>query len=249
MSTISRKQREVREREEMILDVSRKMLVEQGFAGFSMDRLADSVEYSKGVVYQHFKSKEDLVAALAVQSLRQRVERFQKAAAWTGRPRERMLAVGVAEELFVRLHPHHFQSEQIIKMASLHERASQDRLDELRRQEASCFSTVLGIVNTGVESGDLALPSHTHAAEVVMALWTLNFGFYTLLQVEGDMLAEQGITDPYTTLRRSCHALLDGFGWQPLSSEWDYQASYSRILSEVFPEEGSLIAANQLQTS
>jgi hypothetical protein len=70
----------------------------------------------------------------------------------------------------------------------------------------------------------------------------LNFGFYTLLQVEGPIMEQQGIAAPINTLRKSCHALLDGFGWRPLSAEWDFEASRQRILAEVFPEEGELLA-------
>ena len=40
MSTLTRKQREIRQREETILDIARKVLVEQGYAGFNMDRIA-----------------------------------------------------------------------------------------------------------------------------------------------------------------------------------------------------------------
>ena len=50
MGTTSRKQREILEREEMILEVSRRMLVEQGFQGFSMDRLAETIEYYKKIL-------------------------------------------------------------------------------------------------------------------------------------------------------------------------------------------------------
>ena len=64
MSTLTRKQREVHQRELMLLDVARKMLIENGYAGLNMDRLAEATEYGKGTVYQHFSTKEDLVTAL-----------------------------------------------------------------------------------------------------------------------------------------------------------------------------------------
>ena len=237
MSTLTRKQREIRQREETILDIARKVLVEQGYAGLNMDRIAELTEYSKGVLYTHFKSKEDIVAALAVQSLRERVERFQKAAHFEGRPRERMLAISVAEELFVRLRPYHFQAEQVIKLASLHERASPERLAELRREEGNCFRMVVSVLLQAIECGDIVLAQHTHPADIVFSLWALNFGCFTILHTERGLLAEHGITTPYTTVRKNCHILLDGYQWKPLSTEWDYEASYRRILSEVFPEE------------
>ena len=69
MGTLTRKQREIREREQLLLRVARKMLIEQGYSGLSMDQLAEATEYSKGTVYQHFSTKEDLVTALAIESM------------------------------------------------------------------------------------------------------------------------------------------------------------------------------------
>jgi AcrR family transcriptional regulator len=237
MGTLTRKQREIQQREEMLLDVARKMLVEQGYAGLSMDRIAESTEYSKGVIYQHFSSKEDLVTALAVQSLQWRVEYFGRAASFQGRPREKMLAIGVAEELFVRIHPHHFHSERIIKMASLNERASTARLEDLKVEQNHCFGRVRGIVLSAIECGDLVVPPKLTASDIVMALWSLNMGAYSLMYTDREMLIENGVTAPLNGVRVHCHALLDGYGWKPLAAVWDYEQSYRRILSEVFPEE------------
>lgn len=237
MSTLSRKQREIQQREEMLLDVARKMLLDLGYAGLSMDRIAEVTEYSKGVIYQHFSSKEDLVTAMAVQSLRTRVEYFARASSFSGRPRERMMAIGVADELFVRLHPHHFHSEQIIKMASLKERVSSERLEDLRKEQNKCFGGVRAIVKSALDCGDFVIPRKLDPADIVMALWSLSIGSYSLLHTDREMLVENGVTAPFSGVRVHCHALLDGYGWKPLASEWDYDQTYGRILREVFPEE------------
>ena len=79
MSTLTRKQREIQEREELILDVARDMLVERGYLGLTMDRIAKAIDYSKGTVYQHFASKEDLFAELAAGHMQGRIERFARA--------------------------------------------------------------------------------------------------------------------------------------------------------------------------
>ena len=43
--------------------------------------------------------------------------------------------------------------------------------------------------------------------------------------------------DETKMLNRNYHALLDGYGWKPLSSDWDYVAVQERVRKEVFPEE------------
>lgn len=239
MTTLSRKQREIIEREEMFLDVSRRLLIEQGYAAFTMDQLADATEFSKGVVYQHFKSKEDLITALAVQSMQRRIAWFRRALAFDGRPREKMMAIGVAEELFVRTHAHHFHLEQIIKMAQLSERASVKRSETLFEHEQACFGTVISAVQMAVESGDLNLARPEIAADVVLGLWSMNFGTYLLMQTSQLFLQGRGIASPYEAVRANCHAMLDGYGWKPLLREWDYAQTYRRILAEVFAEEAA----------
>lgn len=137
MKSQERREREFSRREDEFLALSRRLIIANGYAGFGMDRLAEATEYSKGTVYQHFISKEDVVVALACQSMRRRVELFDRAGRFAGRPRERMTAVGVAEEYFFRHHPHNYRSEQIIKLADLEDRASEKRRSHANLQRTS----------------------------------------------------------------------------------------------------------------
>ena len=237
MTTLTRKQREVREREGLILDLARRLLQEDGYAGLSMDRIADLTEYSKGVIYQHFRSKEDLIVPLAAISQRQRAARFERAIAFSGRARERMMAIGIAEELFVRLNPLHFHTEQIIKLGALHERASHERVAELQKEVGQCFQSLVGVVQAGIDEGDLVLSNGSQPADIVLGLWGLNYGIFTIMHTEQLLLTENGVVTPFNTVRESCHRLLDGYGWRPLAGEWDYEQTYRRILREVFAAE------------
>ena len=235
--TALRKERQKAEREKMILDVSRRLLLEHGFSGLTMDRLVKEVEYSKGVVYEHFKSKEDLVFALAGESMERKAAWFTRAAAFQGRHRERMMAIGVSEELFVRLNPQYFHTEQIIHMSLMAERASDERCEELLTKQRSCFTSVLSIVNDAVAAGDFKIPPKMVAPDVVFALWSHHFGAYSIMHTARDVLAAAGVTQVFSGVRQSCHAMLDGMGWHPLTKEWDYEEAYRRILREVFPQE------------
>ena len=237
MSTLTRKQREVHERELMLLDVARKMLIESGYAGLTMDRLAEATEYGKGTVYQHFSTKEDLVTALGLQTMEQRALLFARAATFTGRPRERFMAIGVADELFGRLHPHYYRSEMIIKMADLEERASAERLETFRRLESRCLADVTSIVEDGIAQKDLVLPPSMKPAEIVYAVFTLAIGTQTTLHIFRTVLDELAIEDPLAASRNNMQALLDGLGWHPLRAAWDYDSTLKRIAKEVFPNE------------
>src|SRR6516225_5463962 len=56
----ARKERERAAREELILDHAQRMLLRDGFQNLNLDELAEAVEYSKGTLYLHFKTKEDI---------------------------------------------------------------------------------------------------------------------------------------------------------------------------------------------
>ena len=68
--TLTAKQAQMKRREEQILEVARGMLVTDGYHGLNMERIADEVQASKGTVYNHFNSKEDLMCALCIKGTR-----------------------------------------------------------------------------------------------------------------------------------------------------------------------------------
>ena len=53
-------------RENAILDAAHSLLSEKGYQGMTMDDLATRVGIAKGSLYQHFKSKEDLISVALV---------------------------------------------------------------------------------------------------------------------------------------------------------------------------------------
>ena len=161
-------------------------------------------------------NKEDLVTALALQTMERRTLLFAKAATFKGRPRERFMAIGVADELFGRLHPQYYRSEMIIKLADLEERASAERLATLQQLECSCLADVSAIVESAVAQGDLTLPPSMKPAEIVYAVFTLAIGTQTTLHIFRTILENLAIEDPLASSRNNMQALLDGLGWRPL---------------------------------
>ncbi len=61
MDKLSYKEREKRRREHEILLEARRLIQASGYADLNMDSLAEAVGISKPTLYQHFKSKEDLI--------------------------------------------------------------------------------------------------------------------------------------------------------------------------------------------
>ena len=55
------------------------------------------------------------------------------------------------------------------------------------------------------------------------------------------LLEKLQIGDPFNSYLGNVQILLDGFGWKPLRTEWDYAATLRRIATEIFPDESRQI--------
>jgi AcrR family transcriptional regulator len=235
MSTASRREREYAEREELILDHARIMLRQHGYLGLNLDRLAEATEYSKGTLYQHFETKEDIVLGIAVGSLEMRTQFFERAGSFKGSSRERIVGVGVADDIIAELYPEHFQVSQMVKSPSIWEKTSQARRLRMGQCEGSCFGTVEKMVREAIHAGDLPVEP-AKAKEVAFGLMTLALGTH-LVSGNVEWMARIGIKAPRGALRVSQHRLLDGWEWRPFTKDWDYARTERRVRDEVFPEE------------
>ena len=88
MGKITYKEKEKQRREVEILQKAAQLLTERGFANLNMDELAEVVGISKPTLYQHFKSKEELVSQVMIQSYTTMEE--QISATLTGTPLEKI---------------------------------------------------------------------------------------------------------------------------------------------------------------
>ncbi|MBS0658848.1 MAG: TetR/AcrR family transcriptional regulator [Verrucomicrobia bacterium] len=240
------KERELQRREEEILRVARQLLLDHGYFGMTMDRIAAGIEYSKGTLYQHFASKEDVLCALALESEVKRKEFFERAAQFSGNARERMTAIGAAYELYFRLHPTYFRSEQMIHSQELLTKISQERRDQVMVCGARCHELMTGIIADAQTARQLHLPGGMTPGTLAFILWSLTSGAYLNMADPGH-LEQMGVVNAIEAVRMACQTLLDGLGWRPLSSEHDYFAVASRAYAEIFPKETAevFLAANR----
>lgn len=233
---LSPKQQEIRDREDLILDVAQRMLLERGYEDLRMDRVAEAVRVSKGTVYQHFGSREDLLAAVAARSAATRAALFERAARFKGTSRERMGAVQAAAEVFFALFPHHDQAERLVRAAHLSPKISPDRVQALEACTLRCFEVATMIAAEAVESGDLPLRSDHSVQQLCVGLWNLYQGAFLMRDLE-KFMSDPAVDDALGTLQRNARVFLDGFSWRPLSTEHDYAAAREQALTELFSAE------------
>ena len=232
--TSLRKEREFRAREELILTHARRLLEEKGFQAWNMEQLAEAVEYSKGTLYQHFSTKEDLVLAVATRILGQRADLFESAAAFRGSTRERARAIGVACCVFACRHPDFFNVEMMLKSHSFWEKVSAPRKEAHSREGARCWRTLCNVIVEAMALGEM--PRRPWSAEqATMALISVTVGSH-IMGMEHNLRVFAGIDNPFRSVRLNQDLVCDGLGWKPLLHEHDYAAVDRRIVAEVFPD-------------
>ena len=164
--THDRKGRERAAREELILKHASQLLVRDGFQNLNLDKVAKAIEYSKGTIYLHFETKEDLVLAIATKVVSERAKLFERASRFVGNTRERMRAIGFACCQFAVIHRDYFNLEMMLKSASFWENASEERRRLHGIQSGKLFHSVNSIAQDAVMVGDL--PSGTRFQRATM---------------------------------------------------------------------------------
>lgn len=235
MSVIqARKERERAAREELILDHAQRILLRDGFQNLNLDTLAKEVEYSKGTLYLHFKTKEDIALAVVTRAYKERAEFFERALVFKGRSRERAQAIAFACGHFAQVYPDYYNVEMMLKSVSFWEKADPARQHEYDMQTGRIFRVVHRVVSEGLQAGDIPA-GKLPAEQIVFSIGSMAVGTQIMARnIHAASIA--GIHNTFQGVCQNMSVVLDGLGWKPLSSEWDYKAVIARIKKEVFPD-------------
>jgi AcrR family transcriptional regulator len=102
------RERRQREREELrlaILDTAREIAAMEGWSAVTIRRVAEKIEYSPPVIYEHFSSKEQIVVELFRRGFRELLEQMRAARDTHADPEEALRAIGQVFWSFSVAHP------------------------------------------------------------------------------------------------------------------------------------------------
>jgi AcrR family transcriptional regulator len=102
-----RKIRKRAEREERILKVAEQLFLEKGFANTSIDEIAAKADVSKGAVYLHYHSKDDIYFNIVEKALGTMRDMFLQAADREEAGLEKFRAIGYSFYDFTKKYPEH----------------------------------------------------------------------------------------------------------------------------------------------
>lgn len=216
----------------MILNHADRLLAQGGYHGLNLDELAEAIEYSKATIYNHFQNKEDILLAVAVSHYHRRADYFALAADYSGLSRECMCAVGVADEVLAEELPHGFEVMQLAGAHSIWDKASEEQRNGFHEASARCMESMSVIMQLAHDQGHFA-ESSPDELNILLGLISISKGSHLLgggLPLFEGMEGADLIGIRYDNYDR----FLDGVGWTPLSSEYDYKESRKTIRKKLF---------------
>jgi len=164
-----------------------------------------------------------------------RGELLERAAAFPGRTRERVVALAESEELFYRLFPQHSRALQLIRLAGQLAGAGGDRPGATLQRDSRLMLALMDTIRRAQEQRDLVLP-HRRPEELAFTLWALMFGTRALMYTS-IVRRQLGLAPPSGAARGCLDLLLDALQWRPLSTEWDYAATRRRAHERLLARE------------
>lgn len=183
-----------------------------------------------------------MLAEHTIRAMNSYAEFYERAAAFKGCTRERVVALGEADELFFRLFPHHYRALQTVRVASQIGASVPLRHGPWQQCESRTVGLLSRVIRDAFASGDLQLSPPRRPDDIAFSIWALAFGARALMHTA--VAAQQlGIDDGYAVARDSATLLFDSIGWRPLSTEWDYDATRARVRTELFSAEWPLAPA------
>ena len=105
MSIQERRERERAERERLIITAARELAEAEGWEAVTTRRLAERVEYSQPVLYSHFKGKDAIMVAVAVEGFADLTAEMRAARTSASDPKRALADVAAAYAAFAERRP------------------------------------------------------------------------------------------------------------------------------------------------
>lgn len=224
------------DREIKIIEIARSLIEKECITTLTIDKLVAATPYSKGTIYKHFISKEDLFLAICNTCMSEIKTLFLRALQFKGGSRDKLEAIMVSYLIWAKLHPAQLFAVLTAHSPSVTACSSEARLIEHQKCEYQLMELIGSEITLAIKNEDFCLPSHMTLEQITFSYWSAAWGAMALIMSKGNskklepMLLER---ESFTNTR----LILDGFGWTPLSSDRDYNQVVRKITHEIFPPE------------
>lgn len=224
-------------REQEMLECAKQIIRTEGIASLTIDKLVKQLPYSKGTVYNHFSSKEDIMLSVCTNHMQKMGEILARGLTFNGTCREKALAVHVGSLLNSQANPDDFMIGVTVKTAGCTSKASESRQQQHQQIEMALLGPIFAHFRSAVKEGHCQIPQGMSIEQMTFSCWSADFGVQTLLMGDNDVCTVRSQLNIETELFNSINLIHDGMCWLPLAKDFDWKDSVERIKKEVFSAE------------
>ncbi len=227
-------------REKALIYIARDLIEKDYTTILTIDKLVSQAPCSKGTIYKHFINKEDLLMAVCNVCMDELKAIFIRALQFKGSSRERVLAVSVAYVIWAKLHPAQLLVVLFAHSPGVASCCSEQRFKIQQNDELALMNLLISAIEQAISMGEFTLPEAMKVEQVNFAMWSSLWGSMALIMNKGTSTKLQPMVferESFTNTR----LILDGLGWKPLSTQWDYRTSKKKIAHEIFKQELELL--------
>ena len=211
------------------LDIARRILREEGYHSLTIERLAREAGFSKVTVYQRFSCKEELLVELGVRCRAELLQVIERAAQIPGPPRLRAEYIKEAIYLYSHRYAENLRILSVIRSDPILSKAPEHLRRQMEELGVRIFNHLLSCGEDGVANGDLSLSGATTPKGLAYMMWVIITGWAQTQYHAAAPLEAVNIKDPLKTINAMLTDLFDGYGWRPLSSEFDSAEIADRV--------------------
>ncbi|HNX98491.1 MAG TPA: TetR/AcrR family transcriptional regulator [Candidatus Aminicenantes bacterium] len=179
MGIHERKQREYDRRRDQILESARRLFQARGFQGVTLDDIALDIEFSKGTIYSHFTSKEEIVAQILLEHLHHLLEALRQVDATSTDTEDGFRRALEAYLAFYDQHRDYSQLLFFVDMVSNRYRIPKDLLNDIHRQKVNCLSELQSILKKS--AGPVPAGGSHDFKHLALLLWGMLNGILQLV--------------------------------------------------------------------
>ena len=152
---------------DLILAVSTQMFTEKGYEKTSIQDIIDQLGMSKGAIYHHFKSKEDILSAVMEKELGRAEDMFMELIQNTHAPNARQKLISILENIIV---DPGIQANSIDQVLSTQIKNPQFVLGGIRKGVLKDARIIANIMEQGKSDGSISAEYPLECAEIFILL-------------------------------------------------------------------------------
>ncbi|MGA7162276.1 MAG: TetR/AcrR family transcriptional regulator [Bacteroidota bacterium] len=207
MGIQERKGREKERRKEEILDAAQRVFIEKGLTTATVDDIATAAELSKGTIYLHFESKEDIYVALMMRGIRLLYSMFKGIISHETSVVKILYQLEGAYTEFFNTQRNYFRMLDSAYRPNVHKEVSEEMRKTYAAESQKNWELIIEIFNRGVQ--EKKIRNDINPIDMAIIIWSNATSLMTRIDREGETWKKERNIDLKHTLAESFHLLLD----------------------------------------